>query len=59
MLILQGGRDYQVTVEDDLPAWQTLGQDVRIYPDADHMFFASNGSHVMEQVIKDIAKWVS
>ena len=57
MLVLQGGRDYQVTVEDDLPGWQRLGADVRIYPDADHMFFASNGSHVMEQVIRDIAQF--
>jgi alpha-beta hydrolase superfamily lysophospholipase len=59
MLILQGGRDYQVTVEDDLPGWRRLGQDVRIYPDLDHMFFPGNGSHVDELVIRDIADWVS
>jgi alpha-beta hydrolase superfamily lysophospholipase len=60
MLVLQGGRDYQVTVEDDLPGWRRVPRaDVRIYPEADHMFFAGNGSHVMEQVIGDIADWVS
>jgi fermentation-respiration switch protein FrsA (DUF1100 family) len=60
MLVLQGGRDYQVTVEDDLPGWRRVPRaDVRIYPEADHMFFAGNGSHVMEQVIGDVADWVS
>jgi alpha-beta hydrolase superfamily lysophospholipase len=59
MLILQGDRDYQVTVDDDLPAWRRLGQEIRIYPDLDHMFFRSNGSHLDQQVLDDIADWVS
>ncbi|MEV6610526.1 alpha/beta fold hydrolase [Kutzneria sp. NPDC051319] len=60
MLVLQGGRDYQVTVEDDLPAWRRVPRaETRILPELDHMFFPDNGSHVDEQVIEDIAAWVS
>ncbi|GAA3431017.1 alpha/beta hydrolase [Kutzneria kofuensis] len=58
MLVLQGGRDYQVTVEDDLPAWRRVPRaEIRIHPDADHMFFPSNGSHVMAEVVDDIAQF--
>ncbi|MFC0540898.1 hypothetical protein [Kutzneria chonburiensis] len=60
VLALQGGRDYQVTVEDDLPGWRRVPRaEARIYPDLDHMFFQDNGSHVDQQVIDDIAAWVS
>jgi alpha-beta hydrolase superfamily lysophospholipase len=60
MLVLQGGRDYQVTVDDDLPAWRRVPRaEARIYPDLDHMFFPDNASHVDRQVIEDIADWVS
>jgi len=59
VLALQGGRDYQVTVEDDLPGWRRVPRaEVRIYPDLDHMFFSPNGTHVDETVIADIADWV-
>ncbi|QUQ66835.1 alpha/beta hydrolase [Kutzneria sp. CA-103260] len=58
VLALQGGRDYQVTVEDDLPGWRRVPRaEVRIYPELDHMFFASNGSHLDETVIADIAQF--
>lgn len=58
MLALQGGRDYQVTVEDDLPAWRQVPlAEARIYPDVDHMFFASDGSHVLNDVVRDIAQF--
>lgn len=44
MLILQGGRDYQVTVADDLARWQDAlaqrpGVAFRIHPKANHLFF--------------------
>ncbi|MFC0435821.1 alpha/beta fold hydrolase [Kutzneria buriramensis] len=58
MLVLQGGRDYQVTVDDDLPGWRRVPRaEIRVYPDADHMFFSPNGSHVDETVIDDIAQF--
>lgn len=74
MLILQGGRDYQVTVADDLPGWQaTLGHrpdvDIRVYEGDDHMFFPGTGrstpasywppQHVDPTVIEDIAHWLN
>jgi dienelactone hydrolase len=74
MLILQGGRDYQVTVEDDLTRWQAAlaaRPDVRIsvHPDANHLFFPGSGpatpaeyarpGHVDQAVIDDIADWLA
>ncbi len=73
MLILQGGRDYQVTVEDDLVGWEAglAGRgDVafRVFPADDHLFFAGEGRstpadyevprHVDVEVIEAIAGWV-
>lgn len=73
MLILQGGRDYQVT-RVDFAAWQhALGSrsDVtfHLYPSLDHLFISGTGpsrpedyerpGHVDAQVIDDIARWVS
>ena len=69
-LILQGARDYQVTVADDLPEWQTdyPAAEVRIYEDDNHMFLSGKGpstpaeyervQHVDPAVIKDIATWL-
>lgn len=73
MLILQGGRDYQVT-EKDLGLWrQGLGDrdDVttRLYPDLNHLFAPGQGTatpaeyttevkHVALAVIEDIAGWI-
>jgi uncharacterized protein len=72
MLILQGERDYQVTVEE-FGRWKTaLGSrsDVtfRSYPALNHLFIAGTGpslpaeylaaGHVAEEVIRDIATWV-
>ncbi|WP_245746525.1 alpha/beta hydrolase family protein [Nocardia altamirensis] len=74
MLILQGARDYQVTVADDLVGWQTglAGRpDVtfRVYDADDHMFFPGSGistpasyqapQHVDPAVVADIAEWLS
>ncbi|MFI9506300.1 alpha/beta hydrolase family protein [Nocardia sp. NPDC052566] len=73
MLILQGGRDYNVTVADDLAGWQAgLGDKpevtIRIYPGEDHMFYRGSGvplpadlerpQHVDREVIDDIADWL-
>jgi pimeloyl-ACP methyl ester carboxylesterase len=73
MLILQGGRDYQVTVADDLAGWRA-GLDgrhdveFRVYDDANHLFFSGNGPSTPEEyavpgivdpaVITDIADWM-
>jgi uncharacterized protein len=74
MLILQGGRDYQVTVADDLMRWQTgmahrPGVTFRVYDADDHMFFRGEGpstpaayespQHVDPAVVADIAEWLA
>jgi dienelactone hydrolase len=73
MLILQGGRDYQVTGVD-FDGWKTAlssrpDVEVKLYPDLNHLFIAGKGKstpaeytttgHVAEQVIRDIAQWIS
>jgi uncharacterized protein len=74
ILILQGGRDYQVTVDDDLARWQgALGDDpqvtIRVYPEHNHLFTPGSGpsspaeyepaQHVDGAVIADIGDWIS
>ena len=74
MLILQGGRDYQVTVEDDLSRWKAgLGHrpdvTIRVYEADNHLFFLGVGpstpaeyepaQHVDPAVVADIAAWLS
>ena len=74
MLILQGRRDYQVTVDDDLAGWQAglvhrPDVTIRIYDAADHLFFAGTGQsqpadyeapqHVDPAVVDDIANWLT
>lgn len=74
MLILQGGRDYQVTVSDDLARWRTglAGRpevDIRVYEADNHLFFPGTGpstpaeygtpQYVDPAVIADIAHWLS
>ncbi|MFF2809119.1 hypothetical protein ACFVT2_18420 [Streptomyces sp. NPDC058000] len=73
LLILQGGRDYQVTVEHDLSLWReglTGRPDVtvKVYEADDHLFFPGAGpstpagymapQHVDAAVITDIAAWL-
>ncbi|MEV7598090.1 alpha/beta fold hydrolase [Kitasatospora sp. NPDC089797] len=73
VLLLQGGRDYQVTVEDDLTRWRRAladrpGVTVRIHPEANHFFHPGSGpatpaeyarpGHVAAEVVADIAAWV-
>jgi alpha-beta hydrolase superfamily lysophospholipase len=72
MLVLQGGRDYQVTT-DDFEKWRAaLGTRTDIafkaYPALNHLFIAGKGpsvpgeyftpGHVDEQVVRDIADWI-
>jgi dienelactone hydrolase len=74
VLILQGGRDYQVTVAGDLARWQTgLAQrpdvTIRVHDADDHLFFRGEGpstpagyespQHVDPAVVTDIAEWAS
>ncbi len=73
LLILQGGRDYQVTVDDDLSLWKKGLADkpnveFHVYPKVNHLFFAGEGpitpaeylklGHVEADVIDDLAAWV-
>lgn len=74
MLILQGGRDYQVTVADDLTGWQrALGRrpevTIQIHEEANHLFFPGSGrpgpaeyarpGHVDPAVVDEIATWLA
>ena len=74
MLILQGGRDYQVTVQDDLARWREgLGHQadvtIRVHDADNHLFFRGTGEstpadyappqHVDPAVIADIAQWLA
>ncbi len=73
MLILQGERDYQVTMED-FRGWQGAMGDrpnttLKSYPQLNHIFTPGTGipspaeyqvpNHVAEIVIKDIASWIN
>jgi dienelactone hydrolase len=72
MLILQGGRDYQVTAQD-FEGWKSAlsshsNVQLKLYPDLNHLFISGEGKstpaeygttgHVAGQVISDIAKWI-
>jgi dienelactone hydrolase len=72
MLILQGGRDYQVTV-DDFARWKDAlasrkNATLKLYPSLNHLFITGTGKslpaeyfapgHVDEQVVRDISDWV-
>jgi dienelactone hydrolase len=73
ILVLQGGRDYQVTVQGDFPAWQEAlaeqrNATLKLYPKLSHPFVSGEGpstpqeymaeGHVSEEVIQDIARWI-
>ncbi|WP_201313364.1 alpha/beta fold hydrolase [Dyella sp. EPa41] len=73
MLLLQGGRDFQVSPEQDFARWQTAlaGQKhvaFRRYDGLSHLFMPSGSSgtpadyqapaHVDGKVIQDIANWI-
>jgi dienelactone hydrolase len=73
MLVLQGGRDYQVTVDDDLSRWRAgldgrPGVDIRVMDADDHLFFPGAGpsspadydtaQHVDPEVVAAIAGFI-
>jgi dienelactone hydrolase len=73
MLILQGERDYQVTMKD-FAGWKTAldsrrNVTMKSYPALNHLFIAGEGKslpaeyqkpgHVSPEVIDDIAKWIN
>lgn len=74
LLLGQGGRDYQITVEDDLPLWQEAlsGQSTaqfEVYDDLNHLFQRSKGPRtnteyyqpeavLAQRVVEDIAAFV-
>ncbi len=72
MLILQGGRDYQVT-EEDFDGWKNAlssrpDVEFKFYPRLNHLFIEGKGKstpaeysqagHVAKYVIDDISKWI-
>jgi hypothetical protein len=74
ILVVQGGRDYQVTAADDLALWTAGLADrsdvtVRVYDADNHLFFPGSGpstpgeyesaQHVDPTVIADIAAWLT
>jgi dienelactone hydrolase len=73
MLIVQGGRDYQVTEADDLARWEAslAGRPdvtIRVYSADNHLFFRGTGKsspaeyeppqHVDPAVVADVADWL-
>jgi pimeloyl-ACP methyl ester carboxylesterase len=72
-LLMQGGRDYQVTVNDDLALWSAgLGErddvDICVLERDDHFFFPGDDlstpagyeapQHVDAQVVEKITSWI-
>lgn len=73
MLILQGGRDFQVLADKDFTGWKTglAGKNnatFKLYPALSHLFIAGEGpatateydkaGNVAAEVVSDIAQWV-
>ncbi|MGK5741791.1 alpha/beta hydrolase family protein [Micromonospora sp. URMC 103] len=73
MLILQGGRDYQVTVREDLSRWRAglahrPDVTIRVHDADNHLFFPGAGpstpaeydppQHVDPVVVADVATWL-
>ncbi len=74
ILLLQGGRDYQATVADDLSLWRAGLEDlqevtIHVYPADNHMFFPGSGpsapaeyeavQHLDPEVVADINAWLA
>ncbi len=72
VLVIQGGRDYQATVED-FQGWRDAlsahkNAEFKLYPELNHLFIEGKGKstpgeyenagHVAETVIKDVAAWI-
>ena len=74
MLVIQGGRDYQVTEREDFERWRAAlagngRASLKVYPELDHRFVAGEGAsspaqyrvpaHVDVRVVDDIATWIA
>jgi dienelactone hydrolase len=73
LLILQGKRDYQVTMTDfarwNETFYNTTSVTLKTYPSLNHFFIAGTGvptdaeylleGHVAEEVVSDIASWIT
>ncbi|TQS40666.1 DUF3887 domain-containing protein [Cryptosporangium phraense] len=71
VLLLQGGRDYQVTVDGDLARWRAglPRAAVRVYDADDHLFFPGSGpstpagylpaQHLDAAVVADVVRWTA
>jgi uncharacterized protein len=72
MLILQGGRDFQVPPAGNFTVWQSAfahrkNVTLKLYPDLDHLMMFGTGpslnyfkaGHVDEQVVTEIAAWIA
>ena len=73
VLILQGGRDYQVLPEKDFKGWKTAlnsrsNAQLKLFPNLNHLFIVGEGKstpqeygiegHMDEAVIYTIAQWI-
>jgi hypothetical protein len=73
VFVLQGARDYQVTLKDDFAKWQSglekcQHAKLEVYRDLNHLFIRGEGSsspreyeepgNVDEKVVRDISQWV-
>jgi len=73
ILLLQGGRDYQVTVADDLAIWRAGLADrpdttIRVHDDDNHLLFTGSGpstpaeyepaQHMDPAIVTDIVDWL-
>lgn len=73
LLVMQGGRDYQVVAEKDFAGWQVAlegraNATLKLYPELNHLLIAGAGpstpqeynvaGHVSEDLLNDIGAWV-
>lgn len=73
LLVLQGGRDYQVSAAKDFEGWKAAlagkaNTTLKLYPELNHLFISGQGpstpaeyeqeGHVSPDVVADIAKWI-
>ncbi len=63
ILLLQGGRDYQATVDDDLARWKAALESkpdttIRIFPPDDHFFFPGSGPRVRRGRWRPASTWI-
>ncbi|MCB1553341.1 MAG: alpha/beta fold hydrolase [Xanthomonadales bacterium] len=57
ILVLQGGRDYQITAADDFSRWQAFAQgrsqvQTRLFPKLNHLFIAGEGASTPQEYLQ-------